>query len=641
MDAQSDFALEMRTRLEQVERSVSALSRRIDDLSAFADPDEGRSKPPRASTRGPHSSAGADDPLDKPRKAFARYSVQPISRGADWWLARAGAALTLLALILLYQYAVSRGWITPVIRVLTGAAIGAGLMYWGRKMRPAHDDDASPVALRELMMGSALAAWYITTFAAAASYHLISVPTARAIYFLISIAGGVIALNERRALLAIIAITVGFASPSLLFSGSGSIPSHVFFLAILGGLSLYLYLMRGWQSILWISCLSLWSNIAGAISVAVYPMAPGALARSPMASLDGSRISLTLLVIAMAAAYVRAPTLRRSLVATGSDRYTEPIRPTFARTWLRESGALLKLFSPAAGSPDSLSIWIITLAAPLAAIGLLSAEWKLSGFVWGVLAIGIAIAAFQMAMNAQDSADEVTHVKGVAAVIWSLAGLLWIASPLGRLLGTESVTIGLGAIAIVSSSSIALRVLSGAQFIAARVAGRAIAALGLVIVLFIELGQVPQRPMSSHPGPSALLSIAELLAIAAGFFAWREMSRKVAVRELAAAVALTGYVALLLLDARVLGAVWTPLVTASYAIIGTVLLMQGHSRGSPIMRQTGGVTISVVVGRLMLVDLAGVDTIWRVVLFLGCGALFLFTSHQMQPANDQASRGTA
>ncbi len=639
MDAQSDFALEMRTRLEQIERSVSTLSRRIDDLSAFADPDKGRSKPPHASARAPHSSAGEPDPVHKPRKAFARFSAPPISKGADWWLARAGAALTLLALILLYQYAVSRGWITPAIRVLTGAAIGAGLMHWGRKMRPAHDDAASPVALRELMMGSGLAAWYITTFAAAVSYHLISVPTARAIYFLISIAGGVIALNERRALLAIIAITVGFAAPSLLFSGSGSIPAYAFFLATLGGLSLYLYLVRGWQSILWISFLSLWGNIAAAISTAVYRIPAGALAPAPLELLDASRLSITLLVIAMALTYGRAPTLRRRLVATGSDRYAEPIRSTFARTFLRETGTLLRIFSPSAGSVDSLSIWIISLAAPLVAIGLLSAGWKLNGIVWGLVAMAIAIVAHQMTVKSVDSADEVTHIKGAAAVVWSLFGLFWMSSPGGRLLGTESATLAIAAIALVSSVS--LRVLSGPRFVAATAAARLIAGIGLVFVLFTELGLVLGRQMGSRAGPSVLLSVAELLAIGAGFFAWREMSRNTRLREITVVVALAGYLAFLLLDARLLGSIWMPLVTASYAVLGTALLMQSRSREHRIMRRTGGATIALVVARLMLVDLAGVDTIWRVVLFLGCGALFLFTSYQMQSSSKQAPPGTA
>jgi hypothetical protein len=37
------------------------------------------------------------------------------------------------------------------------------------------------------------------------------------------------------------------------------------------------------------------------------------------------------------------------------------------------------------------------------------------------------------------------------------------------------------------------------------------------------------------------------------------------------------------------------------------------------------------VARLLVVDLSSVETIWRVLLFLLCGALFLYTGYRMQP----------
>jgi len=40
-----------------------------------------------------------------------------------------------------------------------------------------------------------------------------------------------------------------------------------------------------------------------------------------------------------------------------------------------------------------------------------------------------------------------------------------------------------------------------------------------------------------------------------------------------------------------------------------------------------------VVARLLLVDLSSVETIWRVLLFLVCGALFLYTGYRLQPSS--------
>ena len=89
----------------------------------------------------------------------------------------------------------------------------------------------------------------------------------------------------------------------------------------------------------------------------------------------------------------------------------------------------------------------------------------------------------------------------------------------------------------------------------------------------------------------------------------------------------------MLVDPRILGDLWPPLVTASYAIAGTALLAISRGRAaadSRALRRLGGFTLVVVVARLLMVDLAGVATIWKVLLFLGCGALFLFTSHLLQ-----------
>jgi uncharacterized membrane protein len=92
------------------------------------------------------------------------------------------------------------------------------------------------------------------------------------------------------------------------------------------------------------------------------------------------------------------------------------------------------------------------------------------------------------------------------------------------------------------------------------------------------------------------------------------------------------------IDARILGEVWPPLVTASFAIAGAVVLMIGRSqKDARTLRQLGGFTLIVVVLRLFMIDLARVETIWRVLLFLGVGALFLFTSHRLQPRSSTSS----
>ena len=83
---------------------------------------------------------------------------------------------------------------------------------------------------------------------------------------------------------------------------------------------------------------------------------------------------------------------------------------------------------------------------------------------------------------------------------------------------------------------------------------------------------------------------------------------------------------------RALEPVWPPLVTTSYAVLGAVLLVLSRREGgNPMLRQLGGATMLIVVARLLLVDLSSVETIWRVLLFLVIGALFLYTGQRLQP----------
>jgi uncharacterized membrane protein len=633
MDVQPDFEGELRARIGRLESEVSALAGRMDNMSASTAPSGGARGPTVNPVDDPRLAASARRVEPKPHATSSKRFSEPMpSRGADWWLARAGAALTVLALILLYQYAVGHGWITPVVRVMTGAAVGGALMYWGRKLAPAANDAAFPVALRELMMGSGLAAWYVTAYAASVLYYLISVPTARFIFLILSIVGGLIALNERRALLAIIAIGTGFATPALLSSSMGSIPAYVLFLAVLGGLSVYLYLMRGWQSILWISLFSMWGSVDGAIIMTASRVSPG-----PLSLFDSGRVSLALLIVAMTYAFVRAPVLRRKLLATGSDRYAEPIRSTFAQNWLREMGRFLKLFSPHAGAADSLSIWIITIAAPLIGISLLSFDWKLSSYLWGSLAIAAAAIAFQRFNSAGDGDGEVKDVFCAATIVWSLAGFLSIGREVAHFAAFDANAFSLGIVAVYSMLIVTF--LSPPRFVAAVAVGRSLAGLAIAAVVFTELSVLGTGRTEPQVALTMAFAVAEILSIGAAFIAAREMSKRIATTEVVVAFALSGYAAFLLVDARVLGAVWSPLVTATYAIAGTALLIRGRASESKIMQRAGGATIALVIGRLLFVDLIGVDTIWRVLLFLGCGALFLFTSHQIQNAAKQTPPG--
>ncbi len=610
MDIQTDFEREIADRVEKIESALMALTQKVERLGD-------------ARTAG--QPARPDEPAAQPTGARAairppRIMTEPaVERGPDWWLARAGAGLTLVAVILLYQYAVGHGWITPTVRVMMGTAIGAALMYYGRKMPSAQVVDSPSVAIRELMMGAGLAAWYITAFVASARYHLIPLSVSLYLFLALSIVGAALSLSERRSTLGLIAVTAGFLGSLVLAEAVQSVPAYGLYIAVLGALSIVLYLMRGWQSVLWISF------FAASMSLA-----------SPQFYAAG--IVPTTMGLLLAMAYVRAPALRRGLLATGSERYTDPIRSQFATHWLNETGRFLKLFSPAAGQLDSVSVWFVTLAAPLAGLWILSRAWPLaSDAVWGAVTVAIAIAAFRMCGTSKDDSTEITHLEGAASLVWGTFGTIGIARALVAPSLVDHGTITLGFVAIAALAPLIL--LQSQRFVAARAVGRAMAGLVVIAVLLTEAAFV--NAPGAHPDRIGVaLSAAEILAIGAGAITWRDMRRREIGGIARDALILASYGALLLVDARVLGEIWKPLVTASFAIAGTAMLFMSRKDDNRMLRAVGGGTLALVMFRLFVVDMSGVDTIWRVILFLGIGALFLFTSRQLQvgkPAKSESS----
>jgi hypothetical protein len=404
-------------------------------------------------------------------------------------------------------------------------------------------------------------------------------------------------------------VGAGFLGPILLSDRSIFVPTYALYVATLGAMSVILYLMRGWQSILWLSLF--------AISLT--------LSLPPFAS---EPVILTILGVATAIAYTRAPTLRRALVATGEERYAEPVRSRLATRWLTELGRLFKLFSPAAGALDSLSIWTITIAAPLLGLSFLSSAWPhVNEAVWGAIAIVLGFAAYRMCSSADEN-SEITHVQGAAAFLWTTFGAVGVAH---WVFPVDLIERGTVELAVVAGSAIsALVILGQTRFVAARGAARAMAGITVLAVLFEEANYTNVPTTLRHDPIRIASTIAELIAIGAGVVAWRDMRRRAIGGDMPNVLVLLSYGCLLLVDARVLGAIWTPLVTATFAIAGTALLIMSRRMNNKMLRAVGGATLALVVIRLFFVDMAGVDTIWRVVLFLGVGALFLFTSRQLQ-----------
>jgi uncharacterized membrane protein len=589
-------------RLARLEESVARLTARLDTLDA-------------AQSAG---SARAPRPAEPLRVALPRENPFA-SKSTEWWLARGGGVLTLFALILLYQYAVARDWITPIVRIAAGMLIGGLLFIAGQRTPRGHN--AADIGMREVLLGSALGAWYITAYAAAIFYTLIPVSAARLVFLALSILGAWLSLRETRSILANLSLAVGFATPLLLPSVNPSIPAFSVYLATLTAIGIIIYLMRGWQLPLWLTFFAFWASTGSATAIAC--CADSSTDIHIAGSITAARIALSILIVAGALAFMRAPSLRRGLLATGSDLYTQARRSQYTANLQGELAHAVARITSRPAEDDSAILWAFVLVSPLAA--LLQLSWTLNHaplWQWGIIALISALIAWQAIASSRELDSELRHVLAGGVALWSLAGLgVTVADATPAPLDSAALTL----LAISIHALVVLELTHASRYAVPRRIALATSLGALFTVLFSEL-----IARSAGGLFDAQWLIAELAAVALAFWVWFNR-RHFGIDAFARVLGVGGYIALLVIDARVLGDIWQPLVTASYAVAGAALLMVARgSDGANAMRRLGSVTLVIVVARLLLVDLARVETIWRVLLFLGCGALFLVTSHRLQ-----------
>lgn len=581
---------EIDDRLSRIESALAALQQSVDSLTAGARP----------------SSASAPGGW-RPRATAARKDVDSTisdwfsSRSPEWWLSRLGIGFVVIAVIFLYGYAVDKGWITPPLRVVFGSVVGGGLFYAATRIA-ANVKTETGYGLRQILYGGALAVWYLTAYAASVWYGLISIPSARLLFFLLTLLSAWISLQERSELFAFIAIVTGFATPFVLFTPVTSLTPFAIYLGAVVAAGLFIYLLRGWQSTIWITFVAFWLLVNGTtVSGGVIRAgAPGAVA-------------VSLLLVLAGAAFTRVASLRRQLLATGSNRYTPAPVSDASKRIMEGLDSLSALLGGGKTAPDSLALWVMTLLSPILAVASLANIWlRVPAEVSGLILVGLGAAALSMGIS-KIADKEFEQVLFTGAALWSLLGILKIAP-------TPENT----AIVAIYASLILIYVRKA--LIGARTIAKITIAVALTVVIghgfsFYQTGLLRWRWL-----------IAEIVTVGASGIVSRKLIADSSERMQGVVLGGLTYLTSLVVIMNVLEPVWPPLVTAAYAIFGATLLVVSRRRGGDrLLRQMGGVTVVIVVARLLLIDMARVETIWRVLLFLLIGAVFLYAGYRLQP----------
>lgn len=244
--------------------------------------------------------------------------------------------------------------------------------------------------------------------------------------------------------------------------------------------------------------------------------------------------------------------------------------------------------------------------------------------VLGPWALAVICAAFGFSSDRGVGAVGLGVAAGLGLVILATRRRLRDSHVVSLLIGA-SVTLSIGLAALLSAEAalVAIAVQGAGLVVLAPRLDRSVlvyvnAAALLVLSSLITLGRMVDGWRDDLPIGDDVAHLAVVVAV--GFAGWQ--TRDPILRRITAMVVL------------VLVMVWTgsvfahlpqgqAIVSVVWAVIGTAVLVAGAVRKVPDLGTVGLVVLGVTVGKLLTVDLAEVDTLWRAGLFLVIGLGFL------------------
>lgn len=307
-------------------------------------------------------------------------AVQPVLNG-EFWLSKVGIGLLLLGVAFLFKYSIEQGWITPVVRVAFGGAVGVGLTAWGLRIHRSQRN------LSRILLGGGIAAFYMVGFAASQLYGLVSSPVALAYMAAVTSAAFLLSLREEEPLLTIVGTLGGVGTPFLLYPRTGSLgwlSAYVAFIALWNGV---VYARRRWDPALLAAGVGSWVALVSGLVVSERAGPPPADARW---ALQGAVV----LVWAVLGVLPAALHLLRASPAHGGGED-------------EAGGDDREILAPAA----------LAFGSPLVAAVFTSAVWDLSGREWGAGTAVLGLAYLAAALWARDRRGEMASVLALAGAV--------------------------------------------------------------------------------------------------------------------------------------------------------------------------------------------------------------------------------
>ncbi|MEW6019013.1 MAG: DUF2339 domain-containing protein [Pseudomonadota bacterium] len=515
------------------------------------------------------------------RKTLA---TPPILLKPQFWFTIIGVVLVVLGVVFLYRYSVEQGWITSPMKVAFGVGLGAlllapGLLLHGRQR-----------FLSQMLMAASVVTFYITGYAAFQLYELIPFTVAMAWMGSVTAVSFLLSLQQDEQTTAFAATVGGLATPFMLHQGVSSRADVAFFVCavLLGAGAIYLF--KGWRLLLWTSFAGGWISL---LYINDLPVPPGADLDRDKAVMQGA-VALALAIFWL------VPLAREALSVRNPARWPKPR--------LTEKEAFEPLL-PLIGR----HLYALSVSNPFIALWFTRDIWSLDNQDWGWIALGLA-ALYGLSFALLQGMKELRELAYVQALLD--AALLTMA--IGLILDGDARFVAY------TAEALAL------HLIAWKLRDRLVLVVAHSFTMIIAVVLV-QRLLEGDTTGTAILNspaLSELGFIVALAF----ISFLLAQKEIRYAYQIIAYVALMGWFWRELADLSNgqALVSVAWGACALALLTAGIVRKDGNWRLAALAALFVVVGKLLLIDLEAVKAIWRVLLLVGFGAMFLVLSYFFQ-----------
>jgi uncharacterized membrane protein len=520
------------------------------------------------------------------------------SRIGSQWFNRIGILAVLVAAAWFLKYAIDNQWIGPGGRVLIGLAAGAGLIAWSERFR-AKGYQVFSYSLKAIGSG----VLYLSLWAAFSLFHLLPASAAFGAMIVVTAFNGFMAWQQDAELLALYAIAGGLSTPLLLSTGENHEVALLSYLLLLDLAVLVLVILKPWSRLLF-----------GAFTGTVLIFVGWGIADYSEAQFARTSFFVTcfFLIFAFAPRLVRVraedaenvhgwdvlalvllPVANAVLGFLAFYGLLDRLDTQWASPWLAVAFAafyLLMLRLPAAG-------WLRPAPVALASLHLAAA----------VVFLTIAIP-----LKAKGRWLTVGWLAEGAALIWVAARTRQL---LLRILALGCLALGLVALVTINPDG------ATTPFINSRFGAYLV---GIAVFAFTAWVAFQARSGDAADGSDAWSTIAGGASLLVN-----------ALILLAVSLEIYNY-----WSVHDLGAGWTVLeanrivaefsYSAWFMLFGAILLAVGFGRRSAFLRWQGLVLLAVSVGKVFLVDMSALSQGYRILSFLGLGALLLGVSFVYQ-----------